>query len=75
MIFVKFDYNADTTLATYTLLKDGEMSMQPTLELYLSYSKAHDLVKLMDLIIELSSQDTREVLLGKLESFISSQKI
>lgn len=74
MIRVKFEYNADMTLATYTILPERGVGDESKFDLYLSYGQAHDVVKMLDLVIQLSAKDARDVLLAKLNSFICSQQ-
>lgn len=73
MINVKFSYNAQIGIATYTIFKDDVVyDDEYVIELAIPFDVAFSLSKFMDEIIFLSAESGYEGLLNKLDSFVSS---
>jgi len=73
MINCKFEYNAETETAKYTIIKDDvEYDDECIIQLNLPFNIAHSLSGFIDELIFLSNENGYNDLLMKLDGFVNS---
>jgi len=70
MINVKFEYNSDTSVAKYSLIKNDVLT--DDMQINIPFEDAYTLAKFFDKLILLSSEMGYNKLLGHLSHFVDS---
>jgi hypothetical protein len=74
MFRVKFEYNADLSVAKYTLLQDDvEYDEECQIELSLPFDSAFSLSKLFDTVMMISREDGHNALIDRFQKFINNE--